>query len=194
MTNFDRWLTFAIGTCAKEPLTDGGGEEGGWTPSDPTPANPTMRGIEYDEACAWFSQTITFQQFRLMMTRTVVGQIAEANYWEKCLVDLLPSGPDVMYMDGVWNGGGVANLQTTLNVLCGADLTVDNDLGVLTVRATHGLATIPAGKIIDTYSDVAEVRYRSLGKPQFLSGWLGRLGRCKLLAEQIVVQNPPGGC
>jgi lysozyme family protein len=115
MTDFDAWLTFAVGSDETQP----GGEEGGWNGDDPSPSNPTWRGIEYDEACAFLNMPgMAADTFRSLVTRTCIGEIAKARYWARFHVDLLPSGPNVLYADGCFNGRGVENLQVTMNLLC----------------------------------------------------------------------------
>jgi lysozyme family protein len=181
MGDFDTWLTFAVGADETQP----GGEEGGWTPDDPSTDNPTMRGVWYSEWCDWIGMprgVPSFTTFQASCSRTVVGQIALAKYWNAYHVALLPSGPNILYMDGVWNGGGVENLQTTINAILHLHLVVDNVLGPQTLSEMRALANVLPRTTINTYTAAADARYRNLGKPQFLSDWLGRLGRCKALA------------
>ena len=192
MTDLDAWLTFAVGSSETEP----GGEEGGWNPTDPSPENPTWRGIEFEEYCDWLvidPFSLPFSAFRLSCTRTRIGQIAGQNYWQKFRVDLLPSGPNVLFMDGVFNGGGVENLQVAMNEIWPPfpPLQTDDVFGPLTLTAMgQYLPTANAYDLIGIYAAVAEARYRELAKqPRFaphLDGWLGRLGRCKALALGLV--------
>ena len=198
--DFDAWLSFAVGDL--ETITDTdvrnglAGEEGGWNQSDPKTdppgLNPTYRGIEFDEWRHWHSgPALTQAQFRALLTRTEIGQITQVHYWNAYRVDLLPSGPNVLFMDGCFNGGGVENLQATINYLCLPTtlLSADGILGKLTLAAMAGLVALPADQIIAKYSQVAELRYRWLAQqPRFapdLAGWLGRLGRCKELALKL---------
>lgn len=194
MSAFDRWLTFAVGDIERPTDADYHndlcGEEGGWTPTDPSPENPTMRGLEYEETKAFLQQPdMTIEQFRAIVTRTLVAQITKENYWVHYAVDLLPQGSTVLYMDGVFNGGGVENLQVVMNGLLGAGLKVDGMFGPITNKAMERLMSIPAQQIIFSYYLAAEARYKTLGKEPrfapFLSDWLGRLGRCTTLAKQI---------
>jgi lysozyme family protein len=198
MTDFDRWLSFAVGDL--ETITDAdvrnglAGEEGGWNQNDPQTdppgQNPTFRGIEFNEWRHWHSSpTWTQAQFRTLLTRTEIGQIALAQYWEPFHVNLLPAGATILYQDGVWVGGGVENLQMAMNGLLGAGLTIDNELGPATLAAMQRLAAIPAQQIIASYTLAAQARYRALGRPEDLAGWLGRLGRCKALATSLLEQN-----
>ena len=103
--DFQPWFTFAVGdleTIAADTPVDLLGQEGGWSPDDPSADNPTMRGVEYHEACAFFHADVgsmSFSQFQVEMTRTVVGEIADTDYWQSAQVSLLPSGPRILYMD-----------------------------------------------------------------------------------------------
>ena len=184
MTDFDAWLSFAVG----DSETMQGGEEGGWNGDDPSPQNPTWRGIEYNEACSFLNkQGMADETFRSLVTRTVIGQIAGAQYWDRFHVALLPSGPNVLFMDGVFNGGGVANLQTAMNIQFAAGLTVDGDIGPRTLAAMQKYANAVMPPIlIRTYVYAAEARYRRLASfPRYGAGWLGRLHRCEDLALKL---------
>jgi lysozyme family protein len=186
MTDFDAWLSFAVGDGETEP----GGEEGGlsW---DTGADNPTYRGLQRNEVDKAVGRKLTLVEFRTICTRTFIGRFTQVHYWNAYRVDLLPSGPDVLYMDGVFNGGGVENLQAIINYLCLPTtlLSADGIFGKLTLAAMAGLVALPDAQIIAKYSQVAEMRYRWLAQqPRFapdLAGWLGRLGRCKELALKI---------
>ena len=200
MTDFDRWLTFIVGdleTITDEDVRNGlAGEEGGWNQNDPMTdppgQNPTFRGIEFDEWRDWMgNQALTQAQFRATLTRTQIGQLTSVRYWHTYRVYAVLVGPSVLYADGVFNGGGIENLQVTMNMLCPPfpPLKTDNVFGELTQAAMAKLNSIPAEQIIATYALAAEARYRELAKqPRFapnLAGWLGRLGRCTALARQL---------
>jgi len=182
-TSFDAWVAFAFGTAENNP----GGEEGGWNPTDPSPDCPTWRGIEYTEWCQWCHASMTFEGFRASCNLTAIKIFVREAYWNRYRVDLLPAGGDVLYADGVFNGGGVENLQRTLNTLCGLSLEADGVLGPATLAAMEvHLPTIAPRTLIDAYAAAAEVRYRRLAKfPQYGGGWLARLGRCHVLATKL---------
>jgi len=193
MTDFNAWLSFAIGDDETKP----GGEEGGlsW---DTGADNPTWRGVQYNEFCKWKGVPtlgMPFSYFTAQCTRAVIGQIAGSQYWDKFHVDLLPSGPNMLYMDGCFNGGGVANLQSTMNTLFSARLAVDGDLGPKTLAAMDGLADVPPGALIDRYVAAADARYIHLAQQDrfagFLDGWRHRLRRCEDLALNLADNKPP---
>ena len=196
MSDFTTWLTFAVGADETQP----GGEEGGWNQNDPLTIppgqNPTYRGIEFYEWCSWRGDhTLTQAQFRALLTRTEIGRIAQVKYWSAYNVPLLPVGPTVLFADGVWNGGGVANLQTAMNAIFATGLTADDDPGPKTLAAMQQcLPTADPAMLIYNYVNAADSRYRVLGQnPKFaadLPDWLGRLGRCKALALQVAGVTP----
>ena len=191
--SFDAWINFILGASENQP----GGEEGGWNWDDPATEppgqNPTWRGIEYEEACQWCGvDSMEFSNFRALFTRSAIARLARSKYWDLYRVDLLPAGPNVAYADGVFNGGGVANLQAALNALCGAGLKHDNELGPVTIATmrTH-LPSIDPTALIRAYGEAAEARYRSLAKfSEDGAGWLARLGRCLALARQLAGRVP----
>jgi lysozyme family protein len=190
MTAFDpRWLTFAIGASETQP----GGEEGGlsW---DTGKDNPTWRGIQLDEWREWrHDDTLDVEDMQRLLWRTEIGEISDANYWRRYHVDLLPAGPNVLYQDGVFNGGGVENLQTALNVLFAAGLRADNELGPVTLAAMQRYLPICNPEaLINAYANASEIRYRSLGRfSEFGTDWLERLGRCQQLALKLADNKPP---
>ncbi len=186
MSDFDQWLLAAVGADEVEP----GGWEGGWNASDPSPANPTWRGIQYVEARDFLGVTsisFSFADFRAQMTRTQISALTQANYWDKSHADLLPVGADILYMDQVFVGGGVANLQTALNNLGMASLTVDGDPGPLTLAAMQkALPVASPAPLISALYAAAKARYYRLGSfPTNGKGWLSRLGQATSLARRI---------
>jgi lysozyme family protein len=64
---------------------------------------------------------------------------------------------------------------------------VDNDLGPMTLSAMQRYLPIcNHGALIRAYANAAEIRYRSLGRfSKFGKDWLGRLGRCTMLALKL---------
>lgn len=180
-TDLDTWLTFAVGSSETEP----GGEEGGWLANDPSPDNPTWRGVEYKEACKFLNMPgMAADTFKTVVTRTVVGQIALENYWNVYKVDLLPLGVAILYMDQCWVGGGVVDLQMAMNNIFSLNLTLDGALGPMTLKAMEdNLPTANKVQLLEHLEAAAEIRYRSLDKfVLYGQGWLNRLHACAALA------------
>lgn len=192
--DFDAWLSFAVGDSETEP----GGEEGGlsW---DTGKDNPTWRGLQYNEVCKLVGSKLTFDEFYAACTRTFIGKFTASEYWQRYRVDLLPSGPNVLFQDGCFNGGGVENLQTALNEVFAAGLRVDNDFGAKTLAAMelyHQPIYAPSqARLLDRYVAAADHRYMRLAQqPRFapdLDGWRHRLRRCEDLAYKLADTTPP---
>jgi lysozyme family protein len=188
---FLSWLTFAVGSIEAAGLTtplDLLGEEGGWTPDDQGPGNPSWRGVSYTEACKFFIVSqMPFSLFRSKVSRTVVGQIANKNYWTPAKCGLLIPGPGLLYMDHVWNAGqgaGVRCLQVALNTIGKGPLDVDGIFGtVQTEPAVMSLIPADAAKLINALHDAIEADYRAMAKfPEDGVGWLRRNDRGRDLA------------
>lgn len=187
--DLDTWLTFAVGECEAAPLVDGGGFEGGWTADDPSPDNPTWRGVEYEEAKEFLGlSSLTFSDFRFNITRSVIRRLVKARYIDPYYVVLLPSGPNVLYLDLCWVGGGVRALQLALNVLSSAGLQIDDRLGPLTLGAMRKYAlTLNPSALIDALRAGGEEHYRSLEKFELYGeGWLRRLNAAAKMAHGLV--------
>ncbi|MDR3392659.1 MAG: glycosyl hydrolase 108 family protein [Sulfuriferula sp.] len=185
MTDFDTWLTFAVGSDETGP----GGEEGGWDSDDPSPENPTWRGIEYFEFCDWMGVPhgrLLFAAFRELCTRTVIGKITESNYWTPAQTELLPTGANIIYVDHCFNAGqgsAVRCLQSALGV------EVGGIFGPVTRLALRGVNPIT---LIASLHDAIEADYRTKGSfPKYGTGWLGRNDRGAALAMKLATNKGP---
>jgi len=111
-----------------------------------------------------------------MVTRTIVGKIAEAGYWIPAKCELLPPGPSLLYMDHTWNAGQGASvrcLQTALGV------EVDGVLGPQTESAMQAATE----DLTNALHDAIAADYRADAKfPIYGADWLGRNDRGRDLA------------
>ena len=196
MTDFDAWLTFAVG--AGETTADENSAEGGWTPDDPSEDNPTWRGIIYREACDWFGVSeMPFDEFRSRVTRAVIGRMATVDYWVPSHAAMLPFGA-VLYMDHCFNAGlGGWRIKSAAWCLQTALMAVGVDCGgvdgVLGPKTTAAMALLPrkigftnSAVFINALAAARLANYRT--KRQWVwagKGWTRRTEHCRLLALQL---------
>ena len=180
--SFPPWVTFAFGASETAP----GGEEGGWNGSDPSPENPTWRGIEYDEWCKWCGAPMTFDGFRASCTRSAIMLYVKPAYWDLVHGDDLPLGVDVLIADHCLNAGPGAARACIRAWQAGLGVDPDGVVGPLTKLAMRG-----APNALLTLRDCIEGDYRTKRQwAAYGAGWIARLGRCLTLARKLAGTVP----
>ena len=181
------WLRFAFGEYQTEP----GGEEGGWS-YDTGQDNPTYRGIEMREWCAFCHVgTMSRALFEGSATLSAIANYVIPEYWEPAHCDTAPLGADVLIADHCFNAGlgSACSVVRAWQRMLG--VTADGVAGPLTGQAMHGVGDANA---LTTLRDCIEDDYKT--KREWAvdgRGWIARLDRCLVLANKLAGASAAAG-
>jgi lysozyme family protein len=154
--------------------------EGGWTDRPDDNGGPTNQGVTlatYRDALG--QPNLTADDLRAM-TDEQRDRIYLMGYWQTIRGDDLPSGVDLAVFDFAVNAGPGTAAKLLQHVV---GTTEDGVIGPLTIRAASApnlqqTITLICGNRI--------VYYESLGKPEFLQGWINRANACQDAALALI--------
>lgn len=160
MARFDDCLTFVLAS------------EGGFVNNPDDPGGATNQGITQKVYDAWRTKRTWPEKDIKAIGQDEVWAIYHENYWVPAGCDSLPAPLDLLHFDSAVNlGVGSAGrmLQTALNFT-----VVDGVVGPRTLKAAN---SNDLGTTYGRYCNARIMRYIALSKPEFLKGWLRRVGR-----------------
>lgn len=188
MSEFDACLAFTLaeeGGYQCDPTDDGNWSTGHCNLGTLV---GTCHGIAAPTLATWLGPGRIGELNPAMMQalpRDIAASILGAQYWLPCAGPQLPLGVDLMVFDHAVNCGAhssVRLLQAALGV------AADGFVGPVTLSAAHKAG---AAGIIDFLARLQGQHYRSLNRPQFLTGWLGRLERRQAAAHRLTQGGLP---
>lgn len=154
-------------------------DEGGYSNDAGDAGGPTNYGITIWDARKYWKAGSTANDVK-NLPKTVAANIYKAHYADPIAYDQLPPGVDYAVFDYGINSGNsrsVKDLQVLLKV------PVDGIMGPKTLDA---VSKADYAKVINSLYDARVSFLKSLGKPQFIKGWLSRCARGRTLALSMV--------
>ena len=142
-------------------------DEGGNDDDPQDHGGRTSRGITQREYDAYCREHSIAGGDVWQAPQAVIESIYHDEYWEP-YCDLLPIGVDYLYFDMAVNAGPH---EATLMLQRAVSVTADGRIGPLTRQA---IAAANPRILIERYTTMKEIFYRSLHQPRFLKGWLNR--------------------
>lgn len=154
-------------------------DEGGYSNDAGDAGGPTNYGITIWDARKYWKAGATANDVK-NLPKTVAANIYKAHYADPIAYDQLPPGVDYAVFDYGINSGNsrsVKDLQVLLKV------PVDGIMGPKTLDA---VSKADYAKVINSLYDARVSFLKSLGKPQFIKGWLSRCARGRTFALSLL--------
>ena len=159
-------------------------EEGGYSNTPGDNGGPTNKGITQKEYSPWLRKKGLSPASVRNITKVQADEIYWFNYWLPHCPDL-PPGIDLSFFNMAVNGGpwrAIKLLQQTLNIA---------DDGIWGPNTEAAVKLIAPRSDVNGYALAATKFYKGLASSvehdrKFLSDWLGRTERCRVLALSMV--------
>lgn len=159
-------------------------QEGGYSDDPRDPGGATNMGVTLATLSHWSGMECTADDVRAL-GQDEAKAIYRALYWQACRCDILPTGVNLMVFDFAVNAG----LRTSVSELQEEVGAVPD--GVIGPKTEAAVAAVDPSALVQRLQAAHEAHYRSLaGFAAFGNGWLSRLRRCAVTAQQLAAPFP----